>query len=65
MRFQRRRFLEGFFHIWAWLEVKRFTEISVQRNSDVSVRFRIRFDEHSVRFGSFFTRKKVIKTLEK
>ena len=44
---------------WHRIEVKQFTEISVHRDSGVSVRFAIRFDENSIRFGY------VIKTLEK
>ena len=48
------------------LEMKRFTEISVHRDSDVWVRFMIRFHENLVRFGLFFfTRKKRHKNARK
>ena len=45
--------------------MQRFSEISVHHDSDVSVRYTIRFDENSVRFGSFFTRKKSHKNARK
>ena len=47
------------------VEVKRFTEISVHCDSDVSVLFTIRFDENSVRFGSYFIWKKCHKNARK